>query len=91
MDVTQLLTFAVEQDASDCHLSTGEPPMLRISGDVKKLDIPQLTREEVHNLVYDVMSDSHRKIFEQTHECDFSFELNSIGRFRVNVFFAAQG
>src|SRR2546426_5563658 len=91
MDVTQLLTFAVEQDASDCHLSTGEPPMLRISGDVKKLDIPQLTREEVHNLVYDLMSDSHRKIFEQTHECDFSFELNSIGRFRVNVFLQRRG
>jgi twitching motility protein PilT len=91
MDVTQLLSFAVEQEASDCHLSTGEPPMLRISGDVKKLDIPQLTREEVHNLVYDVMSDSHRKIFEQTHECDFSFELNSIGRFRVNVFLQRRG
>ena len=91
MDITQLLAFAAEQQASDCHLSTGEPPMLRIHGDLKKLDIPQLTREEVHNLVYDIMSDSQRKVFEQTHECDFSFDLNEIGRFRVNVFLQRKG
>jgi twitching motility protein PilT len=91
MDISQLLVFGVEQGASDCHLSTGEPPMLRIHGDLKKLDIPQLTREEVHNLVYDIMSDAQRKTFEQTHECDFSFELNSVGRFRVNVFVQRKG
>ncbi|HEY7163020.1 MAG TPA: type IV pilus twitching motility protein PilT [Candidatus Binatia bacterium] len=91
MDITQLLAFTTEQDASDFHLSTGEPPMLRIHGDLKKLDLPQLTREEVHNLVYDIMNDAQRKMFEQTHECDFSFELNSIGRFRVNVFLQRNG
>jgi len=91
MDISQLLVFGVEQGASDCHLSTGEPPMLRIHGDLKKLDIPQLTREDVHNLVYDIMNDSQRKTFEETHECDFSFELNSIGRFRVNVFLQRKG
>src|ERR1043166_227408 len=91
MDITQLLAFAIDQDASDFHLSTGEPPMLRINGDLKKLDIPPLTREEVHNLVYDIMNDSQRKTFEETHECDFSFELNSIGRFRVNVFLQRKG
>jgi len=91
MDITQLLAFSVEQAASDCHLSSGEPPMLRIHGDLKKLDIPQLTREEVHNLVYDIMSDAQRKTFEQTHECDFSFELSSVARFRVNVFLQRKG
>ena len=91
MDITQLLAFAIDQNASDFHLSTGEPPMLRIHGDLKKLDIPHLTREEVHNLVYDIMNDSQRKVFEQTHECDFSFELSTVGRFRVNVFLQRKG
>jgi len=91
MDITQLLAFAIDQNASDFHLSTGEPPMLRIHGDLKKLDIPQLTREEVHNLIYDIMNDSQRKVFEETHECDFSFELSTVGRFRVNVFLQRKG
>ena len=91
MDITQLLAFGVEQGASDCHLSSGEPPMLRIHGDLKKLDIPALAREEVHSLIYDIMNDTQRKLFEETHECDFSFELGSTGRFRVNVFLQRKG
>jgi len=91
MDITQLLAFGVQQGASDCHLSSGEPPMLRIHGDLKKLDHPSLTREEVHAMVYDIMSDLHRKVFEETHECDFSFEMGDIGRFRVNVFMQRKG
>jgi twitching motility protein PilT len=91
MDVTQLLAFGVEQGASDCHLSAGEPPMLRVNGDLKKLEYPPLAQEEVHNLVYDVMNDSQRKKFEEAHECDFSFELSGIARFRVNVFIQRKG
>jgi twitching motility protein PilT len=91
MDVTQLLAFGVEQGASDCHLSAGEPPMLRVHGDLKKLDYPPLSQEEVHNLVFDVMTDSQRKKFEETRECDFSFELGGIARFRVNVFLQRKG
>ena len=91
MDITQLLTFGVEQAASDCHLSSGEPPMLRINGELKKLDFPALSREEVHKLVYDIMTDTQRKVFEETHECDFSFEFGSVGRFRVNVFLQRKG
>ncbi|MPZ76227.1 MAG: PilT/PilU family type 4a pilus ATPase [Deltaproteobacteria bacterium] len=91
MDITRLLAFGVEQGASDCHLSAGEPPMLRVHGDLKKLDYPPLAQEEVHNLVYDVMNDSQRKKFEETHECDFSFELGGIARFRVNVFIQRKG
>src|SRR5438105_6775474 len=91
MDITQLLTFAVKEGASDCHLSAGEPPMVRIHGDLKKLEHATLTKEEVHTLVYDMMSDHHRKVFEENHECDFSFEMGDIARFRVNVFLHARG
>jgi twitching motility protein PilT len=91
MDITQLLTFGVEQGASDCHLSAGEPPMLRIHGDLKKLDHPVLTREQVHTMVFDMMNDAQRKVFEEHHECDFSFEIGDIARFRVNVFMQRRG
>lgn len=91
MDITQLLAFGVEQGASDCHLSSGEPPMLRIQGDLKKLDHPVLTKEDVHSMVYDIMDDAHRKAFEETHDVDFSFEMGDIARFRVNVFMQRKG
>jgi twitching motility protein PilT len=91
MDITQLLTFGVEQGASDCHLSAGEPPMLRIHGELKKLDHPLLTKEEVHDMVFDMMNDTQRKIFQENHECDFSFEMGEIARFRVNVFLQRRG
>jgi twitching motility protein PilT len=91
MDITQLLAFGMEQGASDCHLSSGEPPMLRIHGDLKKLDHPALTKEDVHAMVYDIMNDALRKTFEATHEVDFSFELGDIARFRVNVFMQRKG
>jgi twitching motility protein PilT len=91
MDITQLLAFGVEQGASDCHLSAGEPPMIRIHGDLKKLDHPPLTKEEAHALVYDIMNDAQRKAFEETHECDFSFEMGTVARFRVNVFMQRKG
>jgi twitching motility protein PilT len=91
MDITQLLAFGVEQGASDCHLSAGEPPMIRIHGDLKKLDSPPLTKEQVHALIYDIMNDAQRKTFEETRECDFSFELGAVARFRVNVFMQRKG
>jgi twitching motility protein PilT len=91
MDITELLAFGVEQGASDCHLSAGEPPLIRINGDLKKLDNPPLTKEQIHALVYDIMNDAQRKAFEETHECDFSFELGQVARFRVNVFMQRKG
>ena len=91
MDITRLLAFAVEQGASDCHVSSGETPMLRIHGDLKKLDYSPLTPEEVHSLIYDIMSDNHRKTFEEKKECDFSFNMGEIARFRVNVFTQRKG
>jgi twitching motility protein PilT len=91
MDVTALLTFAVQAGASDVHLSSGEPPMIRLHGDMKKLDHPPLSREEVHALIYDIMNDTQRKSFEENLELDFSFDLGEIGRFRVNVFMQQRG
>ena len=89
MDITQLLAFGVEQKASDCHLSAGEPPMIRIDGDLKKLDYPALTKEEVHALIYDIMSDVQRRVFEETHECDFSFELGGDRAISASTFFCS--
>ena len=91
MDIAQLLAFGVEQGASDCHLSSGEPPMMRIHGDLKKLEHEALTKEQVHAMVYDIMNDALRKTFESTLEVDFSFELGDIARFRVNVFMQRKG
>ncbi|CAI4033197.1 Type II/IV secretion system family protein [Nitrospira tepida] len=91
MDISQLLSFGVKEGASDCHLSAGEPPMLRLHGDMKKVDMPPMTQEQVHSLVYDIMSDAQRKSFEEHLECDFSFALGDISRFRVNVFLQNRG
>src|SRR6478609_9028163 len=91
MDISKLLTFSAKEGASDCHISAGEPPMIRLHGDLKKLDHPPLTAEETHALVYDMMSDAQRKNFEEKRECDFSFELGDIARFRVNVFIQNRG
>ncbi|WP_447979504.1 type IV pilus twitching motility protein PilT [Candidatus Nitrospira bockiana] len=91
MDIAQLLTFGVQQGASDCHLSSGEPPMLRLNGEMKKLDHPPLSKQEVHSMVYDIMNDAQRRLFEEHHECDFSFEMGELARFRVNVFMQLRG
>jgi twitching motility protein PilT len=91
MDISKLLTFTAKEGASDCHISAGEPPMIRMNGDLKKLDHPALTTEETHALIYDMMSDTQRKNFEEKRECDFSFELGDIARFRVNVFVQSRG
>ena len=91
MDITQLLGFAVKQDASDVHLSAGEPPMLRIHGDIKRLEHAALTAEDVHTMVFDVMNDQQRKFFQEHLDLDFSFELGELARFRVNVFLQRKG
>jgi twitching motility protein PilT len=86
MDVSELLIFAVENQASDVHLSAGEPPMVRIHGEMRKLEAPQLDGETVHRMIYDILSDDQRKTFEEFLELDFSLALGDYGRFRVNVF-----
>lgn len=86
MDITQLLQFSYQQDASDLHISAGEPPMIRVHGDVKKIKVPPLTAEQTHAMIYDIMGDSQRKVFEEYSDIDFSMQLGEIARFRVNVF-----
>src|SRR5512143_4378076 len=91
MDITELLTFAHRSGASDVHLTSGEPPRLRIHGDMKRLEHPPLSAEDVHNMVFDIMSDGLRRQFQETNDVDFSFELGNIARFRVNVFRTRRG
>ena len=91
MDITELLAFSVKHNASDLHLSAGVPPMIRVDGDVRKVNIPALEHKEVHNLIYDIMSDKQRKDFEEQLETDFSFEIPGLARFRVNAFNQKRG
>jgi len=86
MDITELLAFSVKNKASDLHLSAGLPPMIRVDGDVRRINVPPLEHKTVHALVYDIMNDKQRKDFEEFLETDFSFELPDIARFRVNAF-----
>jgi twitching motility protein PilT len=91
VDIAQLLTFSVKNNASDLHLSADVPPMIRVDGDVKRLNMPALSHKEVHGMVYDIMNDKQRKDFEEFLETDFSFEIPKLARFRVNAFNQARG
>lgn len=86
MDITELLTFSVQNKASDLHLSAGLPPMIRVDGDIRRLNVPALDHKAVHTLIYDIMSDKHRRDFEEFFETDFAFEVPGLARFRVNAF-----
>ena len=86
MDITQLLAFSVKNKASDLHLSAGLPPMIRVHGDVRRINVEALDHKTVHAMVYDIMSDSQRKTYEEFLEVDFSFEIEGLARFRVNAF-----
>lgn len=86
MDIAELLSFSVKNKASDMHLSAGLPPMIRVDGDIRRINIPSLDHKEVHALIYDIMNDKQRKDYEEFLETDFSFELPGIARFRVNAF-----
>jgi twitching motility protein PilT len=86
VDIAQLLAFAVKNKASDLHLSSGVPPMIRVDGDMKRVNMPPLTHKEVHSMVYDIMNDKQRKAYEEFYETDFSFEIPKVARFRVNAF-----
>ncbi len=91
MDITQLLAFSVKNNASDLHLSAGLPPMIRVHGDVRRINVEPLDHKAVHAMVYDIMSDAQRKHYEEFLEVDFSFEIPSLARFRVNAFNQARG
>src|SRR6201989_1032804 len=91
MDITQLLAFTVKNKASDLHLSAGLPPMIRVHGDVRRINLPPLDHSEVHAMVYDIMSDGQRKFYEENLDCDFSCAIPNLARFRVNAFVQQRG
>lgn len=84
--ITELLAFGVKNKASDLHLSAGMPPMLRVHGEMKKVQLPVMEEKQVHEMLYEIMNDVQRKVFEENLECDFSFEVPNLARFRVNAF-----
>ncbi len=86
MDITELLAFSVKQGASDLHLSAGLPPMIRIDGDIRRINLPPMEHREVHGLIYEIMNDKQRRDYEEFLETDFSFEVPGVARFRVNAF-----
>ncbi|MBI5919919.1 MAG: type IV pilus twitching motility protein PilT [Nitrosomonadales bacterium] len=91
MDITELLAFGVKSKASDLHLSAGLPPMIRVHGDVRRINLPPLDNKDVHAMVYDIMNDAQRKFYEENKEIDFSFEVPGLARFRVNAFNQQRG
>ncbi|HHT9159569.1 MAG: twitching motility protein PilT [Planctomycetes bacterium RIFCSPLOWO2_12_FULL_39_13] len=91
MEILELLTFAKKEKASDVHISSGEPPMIRIHGDMRKIDSPSLQKQDVHKILYDILNDQQRKIFEENHELDFAIAFGDAGRFRVNAFLQSRG
>ncbi len=91
MDISELLAFTVKNKASDLHVSAGESPMVRIHGDMTRIKVPPLDAKQVQAMVYDIMNDTQRKVFEEQLELDFSFALGDIARFRVNVFMQQRG
>src|SRR5207302_418096 len=86
MDLTELLAFVVKNKASDLHLSAGLPPMIRVHGDVRRINVPPMEHKEVHAMIYNIMNDGQRKFYEENLECDFSFAVPNLARFRVNAF-----
>jgi twitching motility protein PilT len=91
MDIAELLAFAVKNSASDLHLSAGLPPMIRVHGDVRRINLPPMEHEAVHGMIYDIMNDAQRKDYEENLDCDFSFEIPGLARFRVNAFQQQRG
>ena len=91
MDISELLAFVVKNKASDLHLSAGLPPMIRVHGDVRRINLPPMEHKQVHGLIYDIMNDRQRKDYEEFLETDFSFEVPGVARFRVNAFVQQRG
>jgi len=91
MEISDLLTFAVKNKASDLHLSAGLPPMIRVHGDIRRINVPSMDNTQVRGMIYDVMSDAQRKAYEEFLETDFSFALPGVARFRVNAYNQERG
>lgn len=91
MNIVELLAFVVKNNASDLHLSAGMPPMIRVHGEIRRINLPAMEHKDVHDMIYDIMNDSQRKHYEEHLECDFSFAIPNLARFRVNTFNTQRG
>ncbi len=91
MNIVELLAFVVKNNASDLHLSAGMPPMIRVHGEIRRINLPAMEHKDVHDMIYDIMNDSQRKHYEEHLECDFSFAIPNLARFRVNAFNTQRG
>jgi len=91
MDITELLGFSVKQGASDLHITAGMPPLIRVDGDIRRIDVPEMDAKEVHALIYEIMNDKQRRDYEEFMETDFSFEVPNLARSRVNAFMQNRG
>ena len=91
MEIADLLAFSVKNKASDLHLSAGLPPLIRVNGDIRRINVEPLDHKGVHGMVYDIMNDGQRKHFEENLEVDFAFEIPNLARFRVNAFNQQRG
>src|SRR4026208_1976850 len=91
MDIAEHLAFVVKNKASDLHLSAGLPPMIRVHGDIRRINLPPMEHKDVHAMIYDIMNDGQRKFYEENLECDFSFAIPNLARFRVNAFVQQRG
>ena len=91
MDLTELLAFVVKNKASDLHLSSGLPPMIRVHGDIKRINLPTMEHKDMHGMLHDIMNDGQRKFYAENLECDFSFAIPNLVRFRVNAFVQNRG
>ena len=86
VDIIKILEFTITSGASDLHLNAGSAPRVRVDGEMMKIDVPDLLPDDIHSLIYDIMTDEERKKFEKNLELDFSREIGNLGRFRVNVY-----
>jgi twitching motility protein PilT len=91
LDINELLAFSVSNKASDLHLSAGLPPIIRVDGEMRRLNVEPLDHKQVHSLIFSIMNDNQRKDYEENLECDFSFEIKDLSRFRVNAFVQNRG
>lgn len=91
MEIADLLAFTVKNKASDLHLSAGLPPLIRVNGDIRRINVEPLDHKAVHGMIYDIMSDAQRKFYEENLEVDFSFDVPNLARFRVNAYNQQRG
>jgi twitching motility protein PilT len=91
MDIADLLTFVVKNKASDLHLSAGLSPMIRVNGELRRVNLPIINHDDMRKMIYTIMSEDQRRFYEENLECDFSFSIAQIARFRTNVFVQQRG